>query len=260
MGSFTYRDGIAVFQLIVFPIILVAAVMIWHQTGWRVGSKIWRFPVTLSLLRIAGGICSMLALKWQTYNIEVAIVVCELIGLTPLLLTYVGLLRQIDTMQRIQPRYHKLLTIICFIGLILGISGISSANSGDYTPDAMVKGAMGIYIAVFVILLLTTVWLWTLHSSSFTMKKFQKKLFLAIALSTPFLAVRLAYSALGDYTTIGTFSVISGNTTVYLVMDVLEEMAAMGITMILGLQAVHETDYIKVSLDDPNADPKIEGV
>jgi hypothetical protein len=94
MGKITYRDGIAILQLIIFPIILVAAIFIWKRSGWRVGSKIWRYPVTLSLIRIAGSISSLLSINNNSYNIRVAEAVCQLIGLAPLLLTFIGLLRQ----------------------------------------------------------------------------------------------------------------------------------------------------------------------
>jgi len=94
MRSVTYRDGIAILQLIVFPFILVAALFIWKRTGWRVGSKIWRYGVTLSLIRIAGSISSLLSISNKSEQIVVAVAVCELIGLAPLLLTYVGVLRQ----------------------------------------------------------------------------------------------------------------------------------------------------------------------
>lgn len=94
MGAVTYWDGIAILQLIVFPVILVAAIFIWKRTGWRVGSKIWRYPATLSLIRIAGSISSLLSINNNSYHIEVAVAVCQLIGLAPLLLTFIGLLRQ----------------------------------------------------------------------------------------------------------------------------------------------------------------------
>lgn len=94
MGAVTYRDGIAILQLIVFPFIFTTALFIWKRTGWRVGSKIWRFAVTLALIRIAGSICSLLTISHDSYNVEVAVAVCELIGIAPLLLTYVGILRQ----------------------------------------------------------------------------------------------------------------------------------------------------------------------
>ena len=106
---------------------------------------------------------------------------------------------------------------------------------------------MGIFIAVFVITALITSWLFfTLHSRS---RRFQKKLFLASALSAPFLVVRLVYSALGDYDfNDDRFALLNGNTTIYLCMDVLEEIAAMVITMTLGMSAVLEKDFVRLTI------------
>lgn len=94
MGKLNERDGIAILQLAVFPFILAAAVFIWKQTGWRVGSKIWRYAVTLSLLRIAGSISTLISIENPSNGVTRAENVCELIGIAPLLLTYVGILRQ----------------------------------------------------------------------------------------------------------------------------------------------------------------------
>lgn len=93
-GTVTYADGVAILQLIIFPFVTAAGIFIWHRTGWRVGSKIWRYPVTLSLIRIAGSICSLISINHDSKNVEIARIVCEMIGIAPLLLTYVGLLRQ----------------------------------------------------------------------------------------------------------------------------------------------------------------------
>jgi hypothetical protein len=150
----------------------------------------------------------------------------------------------------------KLLTLVTFIGLILGIAGVSSSDKGDsYQPSTLAKAAMGIFLAVFAIFILLTVWLY--YELSFSLRRFQKKLFIAIALSSPFLLVRLVYSALSDYTTYQDFS-LYGNATVYLCMAVLEEIIAMTITMALGISAVLEKDFVKVipvAQEDPERPP-----
>lgn len=95
MGTVNYRDGIAILQLIIFPIILVAGLFIWKRAGWRVGSKIWRYPVTLSLIRIGGSISTLLMINnGSNTKLRSAVAVFQLIGLAPLLLTYVGLIKQ----------------------------------------------------------------------------------------------------------------------------------------------------------------------
>ncbi|RAK79045.1 uncharacterized protein BO72DRAFT_526168 [Aspergillus fijiensis CBS 313.89] len=259
MGTVTYRDGIAILQLVVFPFILVAAIFIWKRTGWRIGSKIWRFAVTLSLIRIAGSIASLLTISHDSYNVEVAVAVCELIGIAPLLLTYVGLLRQIDTQQSLPPRFLNIVSLVCIIGLILGIAGVSSADdNGSYHVNSIVKASMGIFLAIFVLIVAIGAWLFVRLRP--TMRAFQRKLFLAIACSCPLLIVRLVYSAMGDYTTDTRFMVLVGSPTIYLCMDVLEEIFAMLITMVLGVSAVLEKDFVQLSPTERPAVGKIEVV
>lgn len=94
MGKVDEKDGIAILQLIVFPFILAAALFIWSRTGWRVGSRIWRYAVTLSLLRIAGSISTLISINHSSTGVTRAANVCELIGIAPLLLTYIGIMRQ----------------------------------------------------------------------------------------------------------------------------------------------------------------------
>lgn len=94
MGKVDYKAGIAILQLIVFPFILAAGLFIWKRTGWRVGVRIWLRAVTLSLIRIAGSIAGIVRINHDSVQVETAVVVCELIGIAPLLLIYVGILRQ----------------------------------------------------------------------------------------------------------------------------------------------------------------------
>ncbi|GKZ97501.1 hypothetical protein AnigIFM59636_000887 [Aspergillus niger] len=261
MGAVTYRDGIAILQLVIFPFIFAAAIFIWNRAGWRVGSKIWRYPATLSLIRIAGSIASLLSIDHDSKNVEIAIAVCELIGLAPLLLTYVGVLRQIDVNQVVPVRWLNLVSLVGIIGLIIGIAGVSTAddNGGSYQPTTTVKASMGIFIALFVIYHLIAAFMFLQLRD---LKASQKKLFLAIILSTPFILVRVVYAAIGDFTTIERFSIISvnGSPTIYLVMDVLEEIVAMAITMFLGMSAVLDPDFVRLTPDQMKSEPKPEVV
>ncbi len=147
--------------------------------------------------------------------------------------------------QRMNARLLQLLTLACFIGLVLGIAGVSTANDNETTYHAhgMVKASMGIFLAAFVIILLAYGWLYT--KLRYNLRVFQKRLCLASALSYPFLLVRLIYSAISDYTTNPDFSVLDGNATIYLCMSVLEEIIAIGLTMVLGMSAVLQRDFVK---------------
>ncbi|KAJ5569505.1 uncharacterized protein N7459_008935 [Penicillium hispanicum] len=230
MGAVTYFDGIAILQLFFFPVFLACGIYIWSRVGWRVGAKTWRFVVTLSLIRIAGSICSLLTINHDSRNVEIAEAVCQLIGLAPLLLTYVGLLRQIAL---------RVMSLVVFIGLILGIAGISSADdSSGFTPTGITQAAMGIFVAAFVIICLVSAYLATELRSS--LNSAQKKLFLAIGLSIPFVLVRVVYSAIADFGKVHSFTVLVGNPTIYLCMDVLEEIIAMGLCVGFGVSALQD--------------------
>ena len=151
-----------------------------------------------------------------------------------------------DTEYRLPPRFLKLVTLVAFIALILGIAGVSSADNsqGPYKAGAIVKASMGIFLAVFVIFLVGSLWLYLQLRDN--LKVFQKKLFMAIILSCPLLVVRLVYAAISDYTDDLRFAVLIGNPTIYLCMDVLEEIFAMVLTMIYGMSAVLSSDFVKL--------------
>lgn len=149
-----------------------------------------------------------------------------------------------------------LVTLAGFLGLILGIVGVSIMDDkGPFQPNSEVKAAMGIFIAVFVIMIGLTVRLGLQLGS--TIRPWQKKLFLAIVLSWPFLLVRLVYSAMGDYSNDRRF-VIGGNTTIYLCMSVLEEIVAMVLCVVFGMLAVGEKERRQVDggemMDSPKTD------
>ena len=152
--------------------------------------------------------------------------------------------------KKIPHRPLLLVTVMGIVGLILGIVGVSTADTTNgYTPGALPKVAMGLFLAIYFIVMLLTAWLFVTYS--FSLRKYQKRLFLAIVLSAPFLLVRLIYAALGDYSSNTTFSMMSlaedNNTslTAYLCMAVLEEIISMVIAMAFGVSAVQQADYVK---------------
>jgi hypothetical protein len=136
------------------------------------------------------------------------------------------------------PKFLGLVALACFVGLILGIAGISinDDNTGTYHANGLVKAAMAIFLVVFVVDIMITSWLYSQLRSKLTV--FQKKLFLAIVLSWPFLLVRLVYSAISDFADDSRFAILEGDPTIYLCMDVLEEIIAVSICVGFGLSAV----------------------
>lgn len=136
------------------------------------------------------------------------------------------------------PKFLSAVALACLIGLILGIVGISITddNSSSLHANAIVKAAMAIFLAVFVADIAITSWFFIQLRSRLSI--FQKKLFYAIAFSWPFLLIRLIYSAIGDFTEDSRFKILKGDPTIYLCMDVLEEIVAVSICAVFGMSAV----------------------
>lgn len=161
-----------------------------------------------------------------------------------------------DSDNRVPPRLIRGVTLAGFIGLIFGIVGVSLAHDSlPFRPNGEVKAAMGIFIGVFVIMVLMTVWL--ALQLRFTAKSWQKKLFLGSILSWPFLLVRLVYSSMGDFTDNGRFAVLTGNNTIYLVMDVLQEIIAVGLCVAFGISAAVGKDRLKAVVGEEVAQPMV---
>lgn len=147
-----------------------------------------------------------------------------------------------DTEQKLNPRFLRLTTIAGFIGLIIGIAGVSIIDTNQpFKPNTEMKVAIAIFIVLFVVMILLTLLLAMRLGNA--MHKWQKKLFMAIVLGWPFLLVRLAYSAVADFSDDQRFSIVNGDDTIYLCMDVLEEIIAMAICVVFGWSAVKEKEH-----------------
>lgn len=129
-----------------------------------------------------------------------------------------------------------------------------------FHANSEMKAAMGIFLAVFALVTYFTGWL--VLQLWFTIRTWQKKLFLAIFLSWPFLLIRLVYSAVGDFDGTDKRFVIGGDNTIYLCMDVLEEIVAMALCVGFGLSAVvskEREELVAVAETWTTIDPKIQG-
>jgi hypothetical protein len=87
---FTYRDGVAVIQLIFFTIYLgFALVLCWHH-GFR-RSEGWVILVTFSTLRVLAACFQLASINYPTDSVYGGALICQGIGLAPLTLLNIGL-------------------------------------------------------------------------------------------------------------------------------------------------------------------------
>lgn len=100
------------------------------------------------------------------------------------------------------------------------------------------QAALGLFIASFGVMILgflLVVWDVAVHHDKFIALGKEMGLLYTVSLASPFVLVRFVYSALGDYSGNPRFSVIYGDNTTYLLMDVLMEICAVGICLVSAL-------------------------
>ena len=89
-GVFTYRDGVAVVQLIPFTIYLCFAFVLCWRHGFR-RSDGWVILVTFSTLRILAACFQLASINNPTRSVYGGALICQGIGLAPLTLLNIGL-------------------------------------------------------------------------------------------------------------------------------------------------------------------------
>lgn len=139
------------------------------------------------------------------------------------------------------------MTVIVIAGLALGISGAVSASSSNspFQPNAQTKAAILIFVAAF---LFVAACLMYLSSQISNLPRSEKELLYVVAFCVPFLAARLTYTLVSDFGNNSGFNALTGNVTIYLFMDVLEEIivALVCVMALLRLLRLHS----RASLDE----------
>jgi hypothetical protein len=89
-GVFTYRDGVAVIQLVAFTIYLGFAFVLCWRHGFR-RMEGWVILVPFSILRVLAGCFQLATINHRTRSIYGGALICQGIGLAPLTLLNIGL-------------------------------------------------------------------------------------------------------------------------------------------------------------------------
>lgn len=245
MTKLDYRDGVAIGELCAYFPVLAVAVLLAVRHGFGRSSG-WFFLIVFSLVRIIGA-CFELATISNPTNVSLytGLAILDSIGLSPLELTSLGLLsRIISSINKshttfVQHFHMKAIQIVVMVGLILSIvGGIDASNelssTGVYTPQPLSKVAMALYIIAYLLIIVTTI---TLSFSVSHAEHGEKRLLLAVAVSLPFLLVRLVYSSTSIFGNNTNFNVLTGSVTIYLCMALIMELCvvityeAVGLTL-----------------------------
>ncbi|EFE29277.1 uncharacterized protein ARB_03848 [Trichophyton benhamiae CBS 112371] len=224
-----YRHGVAIFSLIVYLPCFFIAVYIALRHGFAKSAG-WYFLVVLSLVRVIG---SCLELATIANPSE-------------------GLIKGAAALNRgrkgIPPIVFRVVGLLVLLGLILSIVGINSQEDGamSYKPNAKSKAAICVTLGVWVI---TVGLAFIINGNKHNLPAGEKRLLLAVAISLPFILIRLLYSLISAFSHSRRFSAVSGNVTIYLVMAVLEEMVV--VITCLGVGITLQPDGVAAYRGEP---------
>ena len=122
----------------------------------------------------------------------------------------------------------------CILGLVLAIYGGTKLTSDESTAIKFLK------VAAFLFLL-TLLMLVGVAGATYPyfapMATGEARIYFAVLLSLPLLAVRTVYTILADFENNSTFSVLNGNAYVQLGMAIIEEMIITIIYLVVGVLA-----------------------
>jgi hypothetical protein len=243
MTNIDYRDGVAIGELCAyFPVLAVAVVLaVRHGFGRSSG---WLFLIIFSLIRIIGACFQLATINNPTNDsLYIGVAILDSIGLSPLELTSLGLLSRIiasinKSHSTFVQHYHmKAIQIVVMVGLILSIvGGIDASNNlsstGVYVPQTLSKVAMVLYIVAYLLIVATTI---ILSFSVSHAEHGEKRLLLAVAISLPFILVRLVYSSISILGNNTDFNTLTGKVTIYLCMALIMELCVVIIYEAVGL-------------------------
>jgi len=231
MTALTYRNGVFIAVLILYVPALAIAVFLAVRHGIR-QSPIWRLMIIFTLARVLSAAFELATITSPTNDsLYAGYVILLNIALSPLLLVGLQLLvRVTESISKahtiwLSKRHIKVLQLLVTIGLVLGIAGgtITEENWGDtgiFNPSPVSKASTIIFIVVFVGQCAVT---GILSRSISYAEPREKRCLYAVALSLPFLAVRVVYSAISNLKYTVTFSSLFGNVTILLCMVLIEE-------------------------------------
>ena len=243
--TLTYRNGVSIAEIIVYvPALFTAGFLaVRHGLGQNSG---WLFLIIFCLARIIGP-CMQLATISDPTNTSLytGSAILQNVGLSPLELAAIGLLsRLLDSIHRTKRTFlhssmFHVIHLIIVIGLILGIVGGVNASDSyissgfkQYTPTDLNKAGTILFIVSYIaIVTLTAVMSFHVGSA----EKGEKRLFMAVALSLPFLLVRLIYSIISTFTKNKSFNLLNGSPTVVLCVALIEEFIVVALYEGTGL-------------------------
>ncbi|GME64905.1 hypothetical protein GTA08_BOTSDO06402 [Neofusicoccum parvum] len=232
MTHLTARSGISIALIILYtPILLVAIFLtIRHGLGRSSG---WRFLLSFALARLLAASFQLATIAHPT-NLSLYIGEWVLLGiaLSPLELVSLGFLsRVIASINKtratiVTPRHVRLVQLLNTVGLGLAIGGgVQAGNAvgdgGALVAPTITKVAVALFIASFACIVGVAVLVWPSVGYA---EAGEKRLLVAVAVTAPFLLVRIVYTGVSVFHRTTAFNPVTGNVWVLFGMAFVMEL------------------------------------
>ncbi|KAK2805888.1 hypothetical protein FQN51_008662 [Onygenales sp. PD_10] len=233
------RDAIFIFELAVYiPSVFVTTCLIFRHDFNRIFG--WIYLAIFCVVRIVGACCELAKMSNQSTQLFTAAAICSSIGLSPLMLACIWLLTRVtaSTQQESNKTTRRLtyyfISALTLIALVLSVIGsVTNNNTVDDLSHSTTttKVAMIVFIAAWVLLATTLI------STCRMVPRLQtgeRRLLFIVALSQPFILVRLVYSLLDCFTQDPRFDLVNGDVTTHILMSTLQEVIVVVICLVGG--------------------------
>ncbi|KAL1964396.1 hypothetical protein VTN77DRAFT_6954 [Rasamsonia byssochlamydoides] len=255
--AISFRDVISIIELVVYFPSLFIAIFVASRHGFSRSSG-WIFLVLFTLVRIIGACASLATISNQSVGLYITAAICSSVGLSPLIMTNVGLLsRANDSIARntgneVNPFAFRIVHLVTIVGLILSILGQTHNTTREGLTQIQSKTKIGVILFIVSWVLLCLLLL-TLSGRRSDIESGEHRLLGAVGLSLPFIFVRLLYSILVVFVNNSTFNLVTGNVAVMFIMSVLVEfvvvVVCLGVGLTLQVRPAYDRDAA-VAADD----------
>ncbi|KAF3398041.1 hypothetical protein F1880_006112 [Penicillium rolfsii] len=239
--AITYRHGISILELIIYFPSLFLSIFLVIRHGLRTNSG-FLFLTTFALARIVGACCDLATISNpSSVSLYTAAAICSSVGLSPLMLACTGLLSRADlsiekvtgrtALPRVTFPFFRILTVAAMVLSIVGLTANMTAE-GLQHPDVKVKIGMILYVVSWVVMVAM---LAVVALQKGSIERGEKRTVLAVAVSSPFILVRVLYAFFVWFLNNSKFSLLNGDVTVQLVMAVLEEFVVVIVCLGVGM-------------------------
>ncbi|KAJ5725464.1 uncharacterized protein N7483_006821 [Penicillium malachiteum] len=236
-------EHIAIAELVIYiPVTLVTIlVVLRHGFHKQLG---WIYLSIFGVIRIAGAIMEILSTNHpDNANDKEWALILQSVGLSPLLLSTLGLLKRIisifskrATAISRRSKIVQILHLPALIALILAISGGSDQASSNVSDHAGGKKETQAAIIIFLMIYVITCLLFVITVKDLReMQPSQQRIYICVFFALPLIAVRLLYSLISDFGHDAKFSLIDGDPSVQLGMATIEEFLVVLMYTVLGV-------------------------